>query len=61
MYNLYRIPVLGHADGICSVYLDKDADIEKAVKIAVDAKVNFRVLFILETNNESIDKLHCCL
>lgn len=31
--------MLGHADGICSVYLDKDADIEKAVKIAVDAKV----------------------
>ena len=34
-----RIPVLGHADGLCSLFVDKDADIEKAKKIVVDSKV----------------------
>lgn len=36
-----RIPVLGHADGICSVYLDKDAAAEKAAVVAVDSKTNY--------------------
>lgn len=36
-----KIPVLGHADGICSVYVDADADLEKAKRITLDAKTNY--------------------
>ena len=33
-----RIPVMGHADGLCHVYVDESADIPQAVKVTVDAK-----------------------
>ena len=36
-----RIPVLGHADGLCSVYIDRDADERKAVAVSVDAKTHY--------------------
>ncbi|MBQ9211944.1 MAG: glutamate-5-semialdehyde dehydrogenase [Clostridia bacterium] len=34
-----RIPVLGHADGICHVYVDQDADLDIAFQVALDSKV----------------------
>lgn len=39
--NSTKIPVLGHADGICSVYVDEDADLVKAKRITLDAKTNY--------------------
>lgn len=36
-----RIPVMGHADGICSVYVDESADLDVALAVAVDSKVQY--------------------
>ncbi|KAI0251740.1 gamma-glutamyl phosphate reductase [Lactifluus subvellereus] len=36
-----RIAVMGHADGLCAIYLDESADREKATRIVVDAKIDY--------------------
>jgi glutamate-5-semialdehyde dehydrogenase len=35
------IPVLGHAEGICHIYVDRAADLQKALAITVDAKITY--------------------
>ncbi|MGI6204883.1 MAG: glutamate-5-semialdehyde dehydrogenase [Anaerovoracaceae bacterium] len=35
------IPVMGHAGGLCHIYVDKAADLEKAVPIIIDAKTQY--------------------
>ena len=39
--NNTKIPVMGHADGICHIYVDKDYDINKLVPIIIDAKTQY--------------------
>ena len=36
-----RIPVLGHADGICHLYVDRQVDQEQALRVALDAKTQY--------------------
>ena len=36
-----HIPVMGHADGVCHIYIDKNADMDKAVNIILDAKMQY--------------------
>ena len=36
-----RIPVLGHADGICHLYIDNESNINLAIKVALDSKIQY--------------------
>jgi len=36
-----RIPVLGHADGVCHLYVDQEVDVPQAIRIALDAKTQY--------------------
>ena len=39
--NHTNIPVLGHADGVCHIYVDKEYDKETALPLIVDAKTQY--------------------
>lgn len=36
-----KIPVLGHADGICHIFTDETADLDLAIKVVIDAKTQY--------------------
>ncbi len=36
-----KIPVLGHSDGVCHIYIDEYADLEKAINVCIDAKCQY--------------------
>ncbi|PLS67459.1 MAG: glutamate-5-semialdehyde dehydrogenase [Cyanobacteria bacterium M5B4] len=36
-----KIPVLGHADGLCHLFIDESADLDMAVKVTIDSKTQY--------------------
>lgn len=39
--NHTKIPVMGHADGVCSIYIDEYADMKKIIPLVIDAKTQY--------------------
>ncbi|MGD1819312.1 MAG: glutamate-5-semialdehyde dehydrogenase [Pleomorphochaeta sp.] len=39
--NNSKIPVMGHSDGLCSIYVDESADLEKAAIVCYDSKTQY--------------------
>ncbi|KAL1979379.1 hypothetical protein VTN96DRAFT_6083 [Rasamsonia emersonii] len=57
-----KIPVLGHADGLCSAYIHSDADLETTVRVIVDSKTDYPAACnSLETLLVHEDVLHTIL
>lgn len=39
--NNTKIPVMGHADGVCHIYVDEEADLQMALSVILDAKTQY--------------------
>jgi glutamate-5-semialdehyde dehydrogenase len=60
-----KIPVMGHSDGICHIFVDKSADKNKAIKIIVDSKTQYvaacNALESLLVHKDIADEILPCL
>lgn len=62
-----KIPVLGHADGICHIFVDESADLEMAQRVVVDAKTQYPSAcnavetLLIHKNFKQIEELMCSL
>mgnify|MGYP001159615398 CR=1 FL=1 len=62
--NLSSVPIIGHLEGICHTYIDKDANLEMAKKIVVNAKLRntsicgaTETLLIHKKNSKFVDNI----
>lgn len=53
--NDSRIPVMGHADGLCAVYVDESAVEKKAINVVVDSKVSEKSDSLLTVFENEVD------
>jgi glutamate-5-semialdehyde dehydrogenase len=57
-----KVPIIGHLEGICHVYIDKDANLDMAIKIVKNSKMrNFNICGAAETLliDKKCIKTHC--
>ena len=57
-----KIPVLGHSDGVCHIYIDESADLKKTIDVCVDAKCQYpSACNSVETiliNDKAVDRIY---